>query len=190
MFAAAYAASSARPFGTTIEIGVWLLARACRASRTSNSPTANATRYDGSGGVRCERHLLHAVAGVAPRARRACWRTRACRAGTDQREPPRRPCGRARRSTGTRAARRRGSNCVTAYQRAASSLPEEADRADAIDGRRCSRATRRASPAGSTLANLMPITSSLPVIRAPGTLLGLRAADHGRRVAERERSSR
>ena len=52
VFAAAYAASAARPFGTMIEIGVRLLSRRGRRRARRTSPTANATRYDGSGGVR------------------------------------------------------------------------------------------------------------------------------------------
>ena len=51
MLAAAYAASAARPFGAMIEIGV-RFSPALPPSRTSNSPTANAMRYDGNGGVR------------------------------------------------------------------------------------------------------------------------------------------
>ncbi len=173
--------SAARPFGATIEIGVWL--RPARpASRTSNSPTANATRYDGSGGVRWNTSPRVAGAGRRARSPRACSRTRAWRRAPSA-SGATAPCGPARRSRGTRAARPCGSNCVTAYQRPASCCRKSPTRALAVEGAGVARSTTAPRPRAAPSRTAGRRRPRCPATSVAAALVRRRGEGHARALA-------
>ena len=163
-----------------IEIGV-LFVPARPASRTSNSPTANAMRYDGSGGERWKVDLAPAGVARALRLDRHVGE-RAHVPRAPQRELPRRlAVGLVEaRQHAARVHRLELRDRIPAGRLPAGGRGRSAPRARSF---RCKRCDSLTSPAGSTLRERNPITSSLPGTTVAAMRFVLRRQDT--RVASR-----